>query len=83
VLSDEGAGALEARTRDPAFEGGSCFEPTGTTVQMKGGQLAELAGFVYLAAIVAVALGLMAALWIAGLFALGYAAVVAFAWATR
>jgi hypothetical protein len=50
---------------------------------VKGGQVAELAGFVYLAAIVAVALGLMAALWIAGLFALGYAAVVAFAWATR
>jgi len=45
--------------------------------------VAGVGGLLYLAAIVAVALGLMATLWIAALFVLGYVAVFAYAWMTR
>jgi hypothetical protein len=43
----------------------------------------EVALLLYLAAIVAVALGLTAALWIGVIFMLGFVAVFAFAWATK
>jgi hypothetical protein len=51
--------------------------------ETKGKPMPEVALLLYLAAIVAVALGLTAALWIGVIFMLGFVAVFAFAWATK
>jgi hypothetical protein len=66
---------------------GNLFEEVGARAMRvrpalgKGEQL--LAGVVYVAALVAVMLGLMTALWIGLVFAVACVAVFAFAWATR